>query len=138
MGILLEQIIARANTRTDFQNDELETIWKESQARDIRLAGAVHAFEAACVNAGVDPLEASKAALGLSKEFAEILQTPSAERTAKVVEFVNELIDDDDEGPKLAEVTEQLFEAAFVWETGQNGTIAKVDALIAGLTPDEV
>ena len=138
MGLLLEQIIARANTRTDFQNDELETIWKESQARDIRLAGAVYAFEAACVNAGVDPIEASKAALGLSQEFADILQTPSAERTTKVVEFVNELIDDEEDGPKLAAVTEGLFEAAFIWETGQNATVAKVNALIAGLTPDEV
>lgn len=138
MGILLEQIITRANVRTDFQNDELETLWKESQARDIRLAGAVHEFEAACVAADLDPIEASNAALGLSQEFAEILQTPSAERTAKVVEFVNELIDDEDEGPKLAEVTERLFEAAFIWETGQNSTVAKVNALIAGLTPDPV
>lgn len=138
MGILLTKIIERANTRVDFQNDELETIWKESQARDIRLAGAVHEFEAACVAAEIDPIEASKAALGLSQEFADILQTPSAERTAKVVEFVNELIDDEDEGPKLAAVTERLFEAAFIWETGQNDTIAKVNALIDGLNPDEV
>ena len=138
MGILLNKIIERANTRVDFQNDELEALWKESQARDIRLAGAVHEFEAACVAAEIDPIEASKAALGLSQEFADILQTPSAERTAKVVEFVNELIDDEDEGPKLATVTERLFEAAFIWETGQNATIAKVNALIDGLTPDEV
>ena len=138
MGILLTQIIERANTRTDFQNDELETIWKESRARDIRLAGAAHEFEAACVAAGVDPIEASKAALGLAQEFAEILQTPSAERTAKVVEFVNELIDDEEDGPKLAAVTERLFETAFVWETGENATIAMVNALIAGLSPDEV
>ena len=55
-----------------------------------------------------------------------------------MVEFVNELIDDEEEGPKLADVTEQLFEAAFIWETGQNATIAKVNALIAGLTPDGV
>lgn len=137
MGILLEQIIARANVRTDFQNDELETLWKESQARDIRLAGAVYAFEAACLAAGIDPVEASKSFLGLAQEFAEILPVPTAERKARIVSFVNELIDDDEGKPALEAVAEPLFAAAFDWETGQTDTIAKVNALIDGLTPDE-
>ena len=137
MGILLTQIIERANTRTDFQNDELETIYKAQQARDIRLSGAVYAFEAACEEAGVDPMVASKAALGLAQEFAEILPAPSAERKARIVAFVNELIDDEDGSRALEKVTEDLFAAAFDWETGQTDTIAKVNALIEGLTPDE-
>lgn len=137
MGILLEQIIARANERTDFQNNELETIWKESQARDIRLSGAVHAFESACVAAGIDPVEASKSFLGLAQEFAEILPAPSADRKARIVSFVNELIDDEEGKPALEAVAEPLFAAAFDWETGQADTIAKVNALIDGLESDE-
>lgn len=138
MGLLLEQIIARANERTDFQNDELELIWKEQQARDIRLSGAVHAFESACVAAGVDPIAASKSVLGLAQEFAEILPAPSAERKARIVSFVNELIDDEEGSPALENVTEALFSASFDWETGQTDTIAKVNALIDGLSDDEV
>ncbi len=138
MGILLNKIIERANTRVDFQNDELEALWKESQARDIRLAGAVHEFEAACVAAEIDPIEASKAFLGLAQEFAEIMPTPSAERKARIVSFVNDLIDDEEGKPALEAVAEPLFAAAFDWETGQADTIAKVNALIVGLNPDEV
>lgn len=138
MGILLTQIIERANTRTDFQNDELETIYKEQQARDIRLSGAVYAFEGACLAAGVDPVVASKAALGLAEEFTGILPAPSAERKDRIVSFVNELIDDEEGSPALEKVTEDLFAAAFDWELGLTDTIAKVNDLIAGLSPDEV
>jgi hypothetical protein len=138
MGILLEQIIARANTRTDFQNDELESIWKESQARDIRLSGAVYAFESACLAAGIDPIATSKSFLGLAQEFADILPAPNAERKARIVSFVNELIDDEEGKPALEAVSESLFAAAFDWETGLTETIAKANALIDGLTEDEV
>lgn len=138
MGILLTKIIERANARTDFQNDELEMLWKESQARDIRLSGAVYAFEAACLAAGIDPVEASKSFLGLAQEFAEILPMPTAERKARIVSFVNDLIDDEEGKPALEAVAEPLFAAAFDWETGQTDTIAKVNALIDGLTSDEV
>ena len=138
MGILLTQIIERANTRTDFKNDELETIYKDQQARDIRLSGAVYAFEAACEKADVDPVAASKAALGLAEEFTGILPAPSAERKARIVSFVNELIDDEEGSPALEEVTEKLFAAAFDWELGLTDTIARVNALIDGLESDEV
>lgn len=135
---LLEKIIERANARVDFLNDELEGIYKEQQARDIRLSGAVYAFEAACEEAEVDPIVASKAALGLAEEFTGILPAPSAERKARIVSFVNELIDDEEGSPALEKVTEDLFAAAFDWELGLTDTIAKVNDLIAGLSPDEV
>lgn len=136
---LLEKIIERANTRVDFLNDELEGIYKEQQARDIRLSGAVYAFEAACEDASVDPVVASNAALGLAKEFAEILPVPSAERKARIVSLVNELIDDEEGSPALEKVTEDLFAAAFDWEIGLTDTIAKLNAKFGPVAdPDEV
>lgn len=137
MANLLEQVIARANARTDFQNDALEALWKEQQARDIRLSGAVYAFETACASFDLDPVEVSKSVIGLAQEFSEILPAPSAERKARIVLFVNELIDDEDGRPKLEKVTEALFAAVFDWETGQTQTIADVNALIAGLATGE-
>lgn len=138
MGLLLEKIVERANARIDFKNDSLEAIYKDQQALDIRLSGAVYAFEAACVAAGIDPIEASKSFLGLAQEFAEILPEPSAERKARIKSFVNELIDDEEGSPILETVSEALFAAAFDWETGLTGTIASVNALIDGLSePDE-
>ena len=93
----------------------------------------MYAFETACASFDLDPVEVSKSVIGLAQEFSEILPAPSAERKARIVLFVNELIDDEDGRPKLEKVTEALFAAAFDWETGQTQTIADVNALIAGL-----
>lgn len=130
MATLLEQIIARANERTDFLNDKLEVTIKKQQALDLQLVSATQGFEAACEEAGLDPVEASKAVLGLTREFAEIIPAPTAERTARIKAFVAELIDEDEENQDLETASEGLFNAAFEWEIGLTATVVAINEIV--------
>lgn len=126
MGQLLTGLVDRMIARTDFKNDAVEAAVEATLGVGLTYATAGIEFEAAAADLGIDPIEASKAVIGLAEQFGESFPAPSAERRTRIKELVNSLISGGDAA--LESLLEKLFSAAFDFEVSINDLNAEIDA----------
>lgn len=131
MSALLEQTKQRILDRVSFDNPDVEQVFQDQTSVDFSLAIATVNVENKAIAMGLDPIIATNAVVGLAQLFGESFPTPG-DRKNRIIEFVNELVDDGD--PEFEALLETYFAAYLEFEAKINENNQKMNDLLSANT----
>ena len=130
MGQLTDSTIQRIAERSQFQNETLKSLLTAYAQKSFALAASGVEVENIAEDLGIDPVDITDELTGLAQLFGETSPTLSADSKAKIKQYVNGIVDE--ENPDLESALENYFSATLEMETAYNETSAGVNALIPG------